>query len=203
MRGDILLASLFGDSIMKIMKKIIIIIYVVATAATGICALTLHDIVNVGAESLLPIAVLAYELVLGLLLGFRVLFLHRNKLKTRTLLDSDFKFSKDKSGNGSFDLVDRDIKKVRISDRNSQILSSVLLIGGALTIPFIFLFPLDVKLIASVILISVAIASIYLIGVISNAIEMKRAVAELKEKEAREQKELEEQKKREEMGYFK
>ena len=69
--------------------------------------------------------------------------------------------------------------------------------------PFIFLFPLDVKLIASVIIISVAIASIYLIGGISNAIEMKRAVAELKKKEAREQKELEEQKKREEMGYFK
>ena len=185
------------------MKKIIIIIYIVVIVGVGICALAFPEIVNVSGESLMPLAIFVYELVLGLLLGFRVLFLHGNKLKTRTFLDSDFKYSKGKDGKGSVDMIDRDVKKVRISDKNSRILSCVLLIGGALTIPFIFLFSYEIKLTIALILIALAIAAIYLIGVISNAIEMKRAVAELKEKEAREQKELEEQKKREEMGYFK
>lgn len=185
------------------MKKIIIIIYAVVIAATGICALTLRDQVNISVDSLFPVSIFVYDLILGILLGFRVLFLHGNRFKTRTFMDSDFKYSKSKDGEGSIEMVDRDVKKVRISDRNSQILSSVLLIGGAVSIPFIFLFSFKVKFIATLILLTVVVVAIYLISFISNMIEMKRAVAELKEKEAREQKELEEQRKREEMGYWK
>lgn len=186
------------------MKKTIIIIYSVVIAGVGICALAFQGQLYVGVGSLLPAAVLACALIVGLLLGFRVLVLRGNKLKIRTLVvDFDFKYSKNKNGKGSFNMSDRDVKRMSTNDRNSQILSRVLLISAAAAIPFIFLFPIKVKIVASGVLCVVALACVYSINIISTAIEIKREAAENKEKENREQKELEEQKKRETMGYFK
>ena len=185
------------------MKKIIIFIYAVVIVATALCALTFGDYVDINFGSLFVVAVLAYSLILGLFLGFRVLFLHGTHLKTRTLMDSDFKFSKNKGERGSFEIVDRDYKKWSVSDRNSKILSCVLLIGGASAIPFIFLFPFRVKIIASVILCAVVVFTITLIAFISDAIEMRQLAVKLNEKSAREKRELEEQKKREELGRWK
>ena len=189
------------------MKKTIIIIYSiiysVVIAGAGIFALAFQDQLDVGVGSLLPAAVLAYALTVGLLLRFRVLCLRGNRLRIRTFVDFDFKYSKGKDGKGSIDMVDPDSKRVRISDRNSQILSSVLLISGAVAVPFIFLFSFNVKSVATMILCVVVGGATCLIEVISMVIEIKRAGSEQNGKDSREMQELEEQKKREEMGYWK
>ena len=181
------------------MKKITFIIYAVVAAATGLMALMFKQYINVNIESLLPVCILGgmmyvsystyntksyYSVARGRMVHYTEGF--------------DFHYSKDKDGEGSFN-----IQTNQKAPKKSNLISAYIEIWGAsLNIPLIFLFDYKIKML------SVAVAAVTVIVslIVTLPADIKEAKeAEKKDRERSEQwkRELEEQKKREEMGRWK
>ena len=184
------------------MKKVIFIIYTAMIAIMGICALAFREQLNICIDSVIPAAVLAVHLILGVLLLKDVLLWGTSRFHVMLNVNTnkDFKYVKDENGEGRLEYMDDRRAACRKKERTA--VGYTFLISGALAIPFIFFFPIAAKW--------VSIALFMIPTFIGSGVAMFFTFKELRDdmkvmdKEYEKQKkELEEQKKLEEMGRWK
>ena len=179
------------------MKRITFIIYTAVVAATGLFALVFKQYVNVNVESLLPLFTIATMLYAGYKTYVTRNFFYKGRWYSYG--DSiDFKYSKNKSGEGSFSVY----KPKAQADLTNIIPAYSMFIGASLNIPLIVFFDYKIKLWC----IGIMLICGTLGFLISLPFDIKKTKEALENDEARSQqwkKELEEQKKREELGRWK
>ena len=179
------------------MKKIILIIYAAVIGITALTALCFKKYVVIGAESLIPVIIMASMLFLGYT-SYKGRLYYRGG-RWRTYSDSfDFRYRKNSKGEGEFQIVDSG----RAPDMTNKILGYTAAIGASFNIPLIIFFSFKIKLICVGVMLGTYIVGV-LIATPFEIMERKRLKDADEARRAQWQKELEEQKKREEMGKWK
>ncbi len=184
------------------MKKIIFIIYAAVTAVTCFCAFAFEEQLNICLDSLIPMAVLAIHIVLGVLLLGGILYWGGGKVRVafNTSLNSDLKYVRDANGEGRLAYVDDRKATGRVKERTA--VGYIFLICGVLAIPFIFFFPVSAKW-ASIALFMIPTFIGGGVGMFISFKELRDDMKMMDKEYEKQKKELEEQKKREELGRWK
>ena len=180
------------------MKKITFIIYASVIAITAIFALIFKQYVNVHIESLIPAYVFVGMLYAGYSAYRSKSFFRHGRWHTYTHT-FDFKYSKDKKGEGEFEIV----KPSTPPDKISLICTYSMIWGAAFLIPFIVFFKYEIKMYSSLVVILITALINIFVSLPLVIKETKQAKEAEKAKYEQWEKELEEQKKREELGKWK
>ena len=179
------------------MKKIIFIIYAAVIALTTLMAFCFKQYVFIGAESLIPVIIMASMLFLGYT-SYKGKLYYRGG-RWRSYSDSfDFKYRKNSEGEGEFQIIDSG----GLPDMTSKILGYTAFIGASLNIPLIIFFSFKVKLFSVGVMLGTYIVGC-LIATPFEIMQRKRLKDADAARREQWQKELEEQKRREELGRWK
>lgn len=179
------------------MKKITLIIHTAVIVATGLLALVFKQYVNVNIESLLPV----FSIGGMLYVGYKILVsksVYRNGKWYSYGDDVDFKYSKNKNGEGSFSVYKPQVQ----NDPTNIIPAYTMFIGSSLNIPLIVFFDYKIKLWSIGIMLICAVLGM-LLALPFDIKKTKKAVEDENQRREQWERELEEQKKREEMGKWK
>ena len=179
-------------------KKIIILIYTISVAATALCALIFRSHINITPDSIAPVAVTLFCVIMGLLIKSDILCFRGGRFRY-TKSEVGFKYSKNKYGEGEFT---KTVFRNAPDRRVQSVFGCAYIITGALPIPAVFFFSMTVKW-GSIGLILIPLIIGTTLAFVSDMKETKAALEEQMAKEDQWRKELEEQKRREEMGKWK
>lgn len=180
------------------MKKIIVIIYTVSVAVTALCALVFRPHINIILDSLAPVAVTLFCVIMGLLIKSDIICFRGGRFRY-TKSSVGFKYSKNKYGEGEFT---KTVFRNAPDRRVQNVFGYAYIITGALPVPAVFFFPMTVKW-GSIGLVLIPLIIGTTMAFVSDMKETKAALEEQMAKEDQWRKELEEQKRREEMGKWK
>ena len=177
------------------MKRVIFIVYSTVIFITGICAFAFREQLNINAYSLFPVIVLAINTLLGVLFVKKIAYFMGDRVSL-----FDMKYKREQNGDGKLEIVDH-YKSGRYQKERTAF-GYAFLIAGALSIPFIFFFSNNVKLVSVALFVVIRLIG-KLFTLCINILEVRDESKRLNGENIQYQKELEEQKKREEMGQWK
>ena len=179
------------------MKKIAFIIYAAVIAATLFLASAFRDSVNTSIFSVVPSVVSVIMAVLGHCAEIGRID-RSGDVRLSRFANMDFKYSKSKSGEGSFEMIERKYP----TGRFNKLYAGIYYVGGLIPIPFIFFLSTTAKIgTIAVFLLAEFICTCIALPV--NIIDRKRRAEQeiLRQREL--DRELEEQRRREQMGKWK